>query len=76
MHAVRAVRDADKLQNIQYVLFDGAELFSRFSESGEEKIRSEHLNSFMCGEMVEGAPRNKLESVLRVWGWKHDINYE
>lgn len=72
------VRDADKLQNMEYCVFDKWNTFWTFFDwkdllTVKEKLITDFNNWVLISKVDVETP---LENLLNVWSWKFDINYE
>ena len=75
----KAVRDADKLQNLLYFLFDWGKRFKELDKGLSQKdsvIKSEVLNAFLSWDIISNENVDSFaEKVLNMWSWESDINF-
>lgn len=76
----KAVRDADKLQNLLYFLFDWGKKFKSLDKnlsSVDSHIKDIVLNDFLSWKIISNEyVESFAEKVLNMWSWKRDINFK
>ena len=74
--ACRIVRDADKLQNLEYYVFDNGKYYHTLFAEGKGSIHPEALRQYMSGQLVAHEyTKTPIDSVLGMASWLHDIHY-
>ena len=74
--ACRVVRDADKLQNLEYYILDNGQNFHIFMGQTEGGIRPEAIQEFKARELVSFKHvESTAEKIFCLASWVNDIHY-
>jgi len=80
LKVLKITRDADKLQNLEYILFNAEDkLFFRYKEKDEKNnlYTKEVLDSFLNWDLIDSKLiKTQIDYLLLLSSWVFDLNFE